>query len=142
MKHLMVALVVAFSLNACAPRGETRTLDEILASSKARYSQSSSAVSQDVGATLSNISRQLEALVAGDAMHAGQDLGNIAEALSGLAAKAGYTVRPAMGELTAQYRNLASGAGHGQVTAAQIKLLAARTYDLLAGELETTKFGV
>ncbi|MBX7143660.1 MAG: hypothetical protein K1X79_04345 [Oligoflexia bacterium] len=143
IKQVATLVVLMCCLSACAPRGETKNLDEILAASKARYSRVSSAMAQqDVGAALSTVSKHLEALVSGDAMHAGQDLGQVADLLSQLVSKSGYTVRPAMGEIMAQYRNLASSSGHTQVTSAQLKLLAARTYDLLSGELETTKFGV
>jgi hypothetical protein len=70
-----------------------------------------------------------------------------ARLLATLVTKAGYTSRPSLGELSAQYRklaadlNAAAGTENEQVVSTA-RLLVARTYSLIASELETVRFAV
>jgi hypothetical protein len=125
---LVAIALVSLCFVGCGPRGETKTLDEVLANAKLRFVKVGiSGSSQEVQGILGEVQKNLE---------------TIASSLNSLVSKSGYTVRPSMGEIMAQYRALAEQAGHGSVSAAQLKLLAARTYELIASELETTRFGV
>lgn len=140
LRGFVLGLVVI--LSACAPRGETKSLDQVYKDSKARFAKVSAvAVPEDVAPTIQNLNTQLEQLAAQSADNATQTSAQVAEALASIIEKAGYTARPAMGEIISQHRML-SRAEAPQVTNAQAKLLAARTYALLASELETTKFAV
>jgi hypothetical protein len=65
----------------------------------------------------------------------------LAESLNALIPHASYTNRPAMGELLSQYL-VVSGQPASQVSSGAVKLLAARTYNALASELETRKFSL
>lgn len=129
-------------LSACAPRGETKTLDDIYQSSKARFSAvQGAAVPAEIGQPLKQVSGRLEELSAQKGSQASQTAGEVAELLAPLITKAGFTARPALGEVVSQYRMMANAAGK-DIETPQAKLLAARTYALLASELETTKFSV
>jgi hypothetical protein len=69
--------------------------------------------------------------------------GEIATALTKLSTKAGYTARPAMAELINQYRVIANDSSvKASIGSANLKLLAARTYALVASELATTQFKI
>ena len=70
------------------------------------------------------------------------DAAKVAEVLTGLVKVAGYTSRASMGEIIMQHRVLGVDAAKGDVNAARVKLLVARTYNVLTSELETTKFSV
>jgi hypothetical protein len=140
---LVAIALVSLCFVGCGPRGETKTLDEVLANAKLRFVKVGiSGSSQEVQGILGEVQKNLETMASGDVSSAVPALETIASSLNSLVSKSGYTVRPSMGEIMAQYRALAEQAGHGSVSAAQLKLLAARTYELIASELETTRFGV
>jgi hypothetical protein len=143
LSSLIIFAVLSVSLIGCGPRGETLTLDEVLANAKQRYSRISAAgAGQDVQLVLGELQKGLDTLSSGDMSAAQTELESIATNLNKLVSKAGYTVRPSLGEMLAQYRTLSQAAAAGSLTVPQLKLLTARTYELLASEMETTKFGV
>lgn len=130
-------------LVGCMPRGETRTLAEVLAAAQARYADASKAgVSSEVAAMLEKVNVDLQALTSSeDLTGANDEVAAIGEAIAALVSKAGFTSRTALNEIALQYRTLGGGPVE-TLSAAQVKLLASRTYSLLAAELETTKFGL
>jgi len=138
----LAVLLMAVALTGCPPRGETRTLAEVLANSKARFS----AVKVDglpdgVAQAVGSITAALETMIgSSDPVAIASTSAGIAETLAGLTLKAGFTSRPAMGELAAQFRTI--GAGGAQVASNNVQLLASRTFTVLAAELETTRFGL
>ena len=143
---ITAAVVISLSLVSCAPRGETITLDEVLAKAKAQYSAVRGLdVPADVGTSLKDVVAKLDAYSdalqspGGSTALSASDLSTISDSLAGIITRAGYTNRPAIGEIVAQYRALGVAQ---QVDAAQMKLLVARTYSILANELGTTKFQV
>ena len=137
IKKLLLVLTI-ISVSACAPRGESKTLEEVLQLSQDRYSEASEeAGSVKVAGVLKQTSRHLESLLGGDPTGQSKLMYETANLLSDLTQNAGYTSRPAMTELVNQYREL----GHiGRAERDQVALLVSRTYSILASELETTKF--
>lgn len=143
LSSVVVLSILAASLVGCGPRGETLTLDEVLANAKQRYARVNAAgAAQEVQVALKELEKGLGTLSSGDMSAAQTELDTIATNLNKLVGKAGYTVRPSLGEMLAQYRSLSQAAATGSITVPQLKLLTARTYELLASEMETTKFGV
>lgn len=140
---LSAVAVLLVALQGCMPRGESYSLSDVHGWAKERYQ---SAVkdftpkSEEVKASLVQIESLLAKL---DEAKPGSDLGQttraLADALVKMAPRAGFTSRPALGELSEQYRVLAA---KENVTAPQVKLIATRTYSLLASELEGVKFSL
>ncbi|MBN8547829.1 MAG: hypothetical protein J0M12_00790 [Deltaproteobacteria bacterium] len=139
LKRLALAVCV-LSLSAC-PRGETKTLGQVYDGSKQRFvAVQNAAVPQDVAQPLKDINARLEQISGQEGVQASQTASELAGLLAPLTVRAGYTARPGMGEVITEYRMLSQeGAAVKNPT---VKLLAARTYSLLASELETTKFSV
>ena len=128
---------VAFSLSSCAPRGENKSVDQVLSIQNTRYNtaKGSANVDAQVGDLLSKVEAKLKIMADGDV----KELNIISDTsvlLNQLIEKAAFTTRPALNEIIVQYRALSGS----QVSNAQMKLLAARTYSVLSSELETTKF--
>lgn len=122
------------------PRGETKSLGEVYEIAKQRFvSVKDAAVPEDVSQPLKDIDSHLNQIAAEEGTKAAQSAGQLAALLTPLTTRAGYPTRPAMGEIVAQYRMMAEGNDVKNPTA---RLLAARTYSLLASELETTRFSV
>jgi len=127
-------------INACAPRGETKTLAEVYANSKERFvTVQSAAVPSEIAQPLKDIDTRLGQIAGQEGAEAAKTASAIADLLTPLTNRAGYTARPAMGEIISQYRMMSQAE---EVKNPSAKLLAARTYSLLASELETTKFSV
>jgi hypothetical protein len=139
-----LALIGAAStfMAACGPRGESHTVDEIFTDAKAGYVSASANLTPDLGTSLKTLSGSLDRLAGiGGGGDARPIAGEIAGTLTTLSAKAGYTARPALAELTNQYRSIANSSGAPMTLGAgNLKLLAARTYSLLTAELTTSRF--
>lgn len=169
---LVSTLMVVWFLNGCAPRGESRSTEEVLESSRARFEQALSqspevdqqtsllkniAIGLETMVEIGNSNKSAESFAFGQPVQA-SDMkkvrgvaGDIAAQLLTLTSRAGYTSRPSLGELANQYRVIASfgtstveqtALGTGELSTGAIALLAARTYSLLASEVETTGFQV
>jgi hypothetical protein len=136
-------LLSSMLMLGCMPRGETVTLAEVLASAQSRYADVSKAgVPAEVSVTLEKVTGSLSSLTTQeDLTGATEKIAALGEDIAGLVNKAGFTSRPALNEIALQYRMLGTSSGD-TVTAAQVKLLASRTYSVLAAELETTKFSL
>ncbi|MFM1847273.1 MAG: hypothetical protein RL417_747 [Pseudomonadota bacterium] len=146
MKNLVrfaLGVVVLFGAAGCMPRGETESLGDVLATAEARYRAiSKSELPTDVSAALEKVAAELSGLTSAEDMNgATGKIAALGESLSALVTKAGFTSRPALNEIALQYRMLGSASGDS-LTPAQVKLLASRTYSVLAAELETTKFSL
>lgn len=142
LKALALIGVTSACMAACGPRGESHTVDEIFTDAKAGYVSASANMTQDVSTSLKTLSGSLDRLAGiGGGGDARPIAGEIAGTLTTLSAKAGYTARPALAELINQYRSIANSSG-APITlgAANLKLLAARTYSLLTAELSTSRF--
>jgi len=137
----LVLLVLATMTAGCLPRGETRTLDEVLATARERFQRvEQTAVAAEVAQTLKQVTARMDGtLNAAAADAAKEDLRQAGDLVDSLILRAGYTSRPALGEISAQLRALGTSP---HVEASQVKLVVARAYGLLASELETTKFSI
>lgn len=137
---IQVALVglLLGALNACAPRGETNTIDEILESSQSRYQ---TALKQDVNPALKGdlalVTSYLDNVLTAEDLKLSSE--ELSKKLYALTSHAGFTSRPAMNELARQYTELAVSGGTDGGEGRR-KLLVSRTYTILAQELETMKF--
>lgn len=138
--HLTVAACLLGVLVACGPRGESKSLDELLGAAKQRFSRADAQqLDEAVGKQVQRLQAQLAILEQQDKFGPGPFL-IIAQELSALEEHAGYTSRPSISELTDQFRLL--GSEVGQADSAKVKLMLSRAYNLLASELETTRFSV
>lgn len=136
----LVALGLGFG--GCKPRGETKTLEEVVRGAEDRFHRVYSAeVSEgskkvEVVASLKSVADTL-----GDLRTASGTIPDkyalIGRTLSDLAIHAGYTSRPALGELSEQWLGL-----HAAAEAPNTRLLISRTYGVLASELEAVGFAV
>ena len=135
MKKLLSILTLAILLTSCAPRGEYKTVDSLLAISKERYAKVAS-IETPAKAELAPLTEKLERVLKDQQLAA-----EIAATLRKLTNKAGYPSRPAMSELVLQYENIATNPS-ALINEASLKLLTSRTFNLLAAELQTTAFRV
>ena len=157
-------IVVLGALVSCAPRGETKSLEEVFQIAKTRYERSLSAVelSADTDSALSQVGESMQELLQADTTDEVAKAAARVETLLGeLVVKAAYTNRPAMGELLKAYRGLTGESGREvalsissreegatadhERSVANLetrKLLVARSYNALSQELETTSFRV
>lgn len=135
VRVLVVALIFSLMVTGCAPRGESKSLDEVYQLAKARYSKvQNTETPEHVSPVLTKLVENLNAAGKNGQM----DVTGVAGGLADLSNHASFTNRPAFAELAAQYRALSSS--KDKANPAGIKLLASRTYSLLASELETAKF--
>lgn len=142
MRSLVFVSIAALFATGCGPRGESHTLDQVFTDARESYTGAVTKVAPEVNNSLKSLTSALDRIAGvgggGDARQVSRD---IAGTLTDLSVKAGLTVRPAMSELINQYRSVAnSTAAPVALGAANLKLLAARTYNLLAAELKTTQF--
>lgn len=162
---LLVFTVVSMTfLSACAPRGETKSLDEVLQIAKYRYEDAATknkldsktqAVLEDIKSHLSTLEEKVDETK--DRVAFLSTARAMDSSLRELILHVGYTTRPAFSEIISQYDNLAFADGdrervtqvsqdadpsRWEFSPSSVKLLVARTYTLLAQELETSKFQV
>ena len=146
MKNIFEALLVisiSLLISGCLPRGETKTLDEIYQSAKANFLTSNKkSVPGEVASAVEALSIKLQAFgEGGQGFNYEQSSRELAEILGSITSHAGYTSRPALGEVATQYRTFATQ-GDSTAISAKAKLLTARAMSLITGELQTTKFGL
>ncbi|RME60690.1 MAG: hypothetical protein D6780_02910 [Candidatus Dadabacteria bacterium] len=153
MKKLKVALkilILAFLLNtsACSPRGETISLDEVFKTAQTKYllalkkAKQGQRLALNAEKKITKLTSALKGFVtASDTKMIALQSKTIAKILGEIANSAGYTSRPAFGELQKQYQKIFTSAHSGfKVPLRTRKLLSARTYSLLYRELKTTAF--
>lgn len=140
-RHLSPILWGAFlfSLVACMGclRGESKSISEVLQIARTRYSDAQSlGLDRSVVSTLEKTTGELNEMLdkkQGRATRAAQ----VADLLNALSPRANYTTRPALIEIIKAYRSIAENGAPNDVA---VELLVARTYSLLASELETGEF--
>lgn len=143
MRMLNILIIsIGLIITGCGPRGESRSLDEILASAKSEYHAQIASVTPEIKPDIDRLTRGLERSLAGVdvASDVRADFSEVEGAMMNLIGKAGYTSRPALGELMSQFRSIANG--ENSYSKEQVVLLVARTYFLLSTELKTAKFGI
>jgi len=141
---LLVSGFTLLLVSGCGPRGESHTVEQILTDARSAYQGVASKAPSDTSAALKFLTASLDRIAGlgggGEAKIISQEIANM---LTELSPKAGYTVRPAMAELISQYRTVAAASDSPvSIGAANLKLLAARTYALVTSELRTTQFKI
>lgn len=148
---LIFSTSAALLVSGCGPRGESHTVEQIFTDARANYGVAdgkvrleSGQVNADVQTALTNLTSSLDKIAGqGGGGDARQISASLADGLTALLPKAGFTQRAAMTELINQYRNLAASTGAPlTLGAANLKLIAARTYSILSAELTSTKFRI
>lgn len=146
MKTRLLALgVVALGLGiaGCQPRGETKTLEEVVRGAEERFHRvyaarlSDAPRLEEVTTSLQFVVDTLKGLPTVAAGTATDRYGQVGRTLSNLSNYAGYTSRPALGELAEQWLGL-----RASVDAPSTRLLISRTYGVLASELEAVGFAL
>lgn len=142
LASLIVGGALLSTVSGCGPRGESRTVDELLTDARTSYQSAYSKTNAGIQGNLKSLASSLDRIAGlGGGGDARQVAGDIASTLTDLSTKAGYTARPAMAELISQYRTVSERTDVAvSIGAANLKLLAARTYALLSNELKTTQF--
>lgn len=143
-RPLVGALVALAVLGTGCQRGESKSLSEVYTTSRSAFvSAPKSDVPQNAAVMLEKISAGLDGI--SDGAKAGNTTATekareLATLLSDLSEHVNPTVRPAMAELVSQYLEMSSAPTGVATGAPQARLLASRTYRLLAAELSSTKF--
>ena len=141
--RLLNVILVALLVVGCSPRGESKSLSEVIEDGKARYMAVKGVnLNAEVQAKLGAVVGKLEEILvaAQEGGINGSDLGEVEELLSQLVDHAGMTARAGMNQLAKQYRELSGSAESANSGA--VGLLVGRTYSAIGAELETTKFGL
>ena len=138
---LLISLFLLLALNACAPRGENHSVDQVLSDAQAKFAMELKSSASPANDKVKSLSDSLEKfMTAADVAQQKSLADALAFSLEDLITKAGYTSRPAMSELALQYQNIAKGSASEYFSKSSAKLLVARTYIMLSSELETTAF--
>lgn len=142
MKFTALVLITVCLLAAgCRPRGESKSLDQVLEAARTRYhSAGLDNVPGEFRSSLEKLAGQLQEMEGSGNLEDLKDYSaRVLEQLEPLEAAAGLTAQAAFSEIEKQYRELS--AAEGELNRASLRLLLARTYNLLASELESTRFG-
>ena len=142
---LVVFVLVGAALSGCAPRGETRSLQQVLETARYQFAKLvREEQSEPLKGTLLGVAKDLEAMVSANGVGAQvtQSSNAVATTLNALIQTAGYTSRASMREILMQHRVLSNDASKAEVNPARVKLLVARTYSVISSEVATTKFAV
>lgn len=138
-KVLSITLLIGFA-SGCLPRGESLSLDQILADAKSRYeSVAQTEVKPEISEKIKVITTALDQLstdVTSDSIKLSNE---IADAITDLTPYAGTTNRPALYELSLQLKTVAEKKQTMPLN--ERKLISSRVFGALAAELETVKFG-
>lgn len=145
MKKIFFTIVISVSVlmfSGCAPRGETITLDEVFEKAKSRLINAELEQDGELPEAVANLKMTLDRVLAtseSGTQGSARVYVDTSETIDVLIPRAGVTSRAALNQLSRQFRSLAD---QHHVTADQAKLIVARTYNAVASELETTKFGL
>jgi hypothetical protein len=135
-------VVVSVGVLGCNPRGETISLDEVVRNAEQRFYQvyRADTAGKDqpvVASSLRVVVDTLKEVEGASGQEVSDRYATVGKTLSELATYAGYTSRPALGELAEQWLGLTSAAD-----APNTRLLISRTYGVLASELEAVGFAI
>jgi hypothetical protein len=140
---LFSSIVATFCVGAlaCGPRGESKSLNEVVERAQAKFFESAARFDNPgVNENLKSVSRLLDESAKSDGVRDGNRCRRISQLLSDLVGAAGYTSRPAFGEIIHQWNELAERGGDEKGTLETQRLLSGRTFSLLTSELEGGKF--
>jgi len=145
----LVAVVLSiFALASCGPRGESKSVQEVLDTARDRFAKEDiAALKPEASQNVQALVREIEGMVKATDRLVTDGNGAVSEGaaravtnLEAVIERSGVTVRPAIAELTNQYRMLAIA--RDPINPGAVKLLVARTYSTLCSELETSKFSL
>ncbi len=142
MRQFVTVLTVSLCLIGCAPRGESKTIEELVAIAQSRIAEAEVKGDTPISAEVSDLKTSLEnvlTVASAGTLVEGKTMSSIGDKIIALIPKAGVTSRASLSELSKQYQILGGGASVG---ADQAKLLVARTLHTVASELETTRFSL
>lgn len=138
------ALCLLTMVVGCNPRGESRSVSDILAESSKAYRKAfdGEPLPERVSSRLPELSDALARLTETSELDRKKALADaIVDHLRALVITAGYTTRPALGELIDQFGALAETENGSVVSdSATVSLLVSRTFYLLASELKGVRF--
>lgn len=127
MKRILIILTLV--LTACAPRGESKSLDEVYELAVERFNLASNiTIPNELESKLEKLTFNIDKIGSTNSNKV------LAENLNDLINRSSYTVRPGLTELTQILANSSS------LDKNAVKLLQARILNSLASELETGKF--
>ena len=137
----VLACACLLLFTGCAPRGESKSLSEVLLLARKSYAaQPKSDLPSEVQDRLSELSQGMERVLkalGSDSGASAENLHDIGDGLAAILKRAGHTSRPGMTELSNQFLHLGESNKYSEP---QVRLLIARTYSALASELETNRF--
>ncbi|MDZ4785953.1 MAG: hypothetical protein SGJ02_07745 [bacterium] len=140
MKKTLIIALLSFIVSGCAPRGETKTIEQLLSIAQDRMARAEVHHTSQVPQDVSTLKVSLEkALSLTDTASITKVMSEIGNTIGVLIPHAGMTSRASLNELSNQYKELAKV---GNPTSDQVKLLVARTLHTVASELETTQFSL
>lgn len=132
----MKFLIAVLLLVGCAPRSDHKSIAELYVDHKAKLQDVVSKATPETKPIIENLlklsDKNYEAVVPAE-------LVQISEELDKLGSTAGYTSRPAIYQLSSNFRNIAKVEN---INPAAVKLALSRMLSLLTVELGTTKFNV
>jgi hypothetical protein len=142
--NFLVLSLVTAGVMACQPRGESKSVNEILSLSSQAYRQAfdGEPLPERVSGRLPELSDALQRIVDETELARKQAIaGAIVDHLRSLVISAGYTTRPALGELIDQFSAIAQkDVRPNLLDDSAVALLASRTFYLLAAELKGIRF--
>ena len=143
---LYIPLLLLISVNiGCGPRGETKSLDEILKVSQDYFKDVSSKVpsnklSSEVSESIKTLNDKLSSVLGSNDININKEsLKDVLNILNKLTVGAGYTSRAQLGEISSQYNEIIQS---GNLNENVKKLIVSRTYSLIASELEGVRFSL
>jgi hypothetical protein len=147
-------LLITLCLTACEPRGETRSLNEIVDTAKEKFvaltqrkdifDKMQPDIIEKVKSVASELMKILDTVGATtnsiDKTKLQESIRTVILRLTELVQYAGYTSRPALGEIIPQFQELIDTGAYTDIS--KVKLLVSRAFFLLGSELEGVKFGL
>ncbi len=145
----MLLVSISALIFSCAPRGESKTLQEVFKNESERFEQVYALKQNEK--SVKNVAKLVNLLAdlkdttldsqANKLKKAPEDfrIVKVVEEIDRILPSAGYTTRPALTELRNQYEHISTV---DTVNKSAMVLLLSRTYGLLADELETVAFQV
>jgi hypothetical protein len=141
-----ISIIFLLTFLGCEPRGENKSLDQVLENAISRYENivkkaESKGLTPPVLERLTNLNTTLRSINLSDKnTYKKVVLQDIIDNLISLTPEAGYTTRPALGEIVEQYSEMLSLISDKRIDVRALQLLVARTYFLLASELDGVRF--
>ena len=139
--RLAIIFVLVLFVAACQPRGETKSVDEVLSYEQQRFE--TLPVDAEDESRLNSLRSSLKDILSDwNTPHLIKDINLVSKDLSDISSSISFPMKPALDEIIREYKSLGempSDVDFSQETG-RIKLLVARTYGLLADEIASRNF--